>query len=86
LVLSEPAQANHALGFEDDLRTYEVAADIIRSLGIQSVTLLSNNPKKWTGLAENGVEVTARQPLVIAANPHNASYLATKRTKSGHKL
>ena len=82
----DTVQANEALGFHDDERTYDVAADMIRELGIESVRLMSNNPKKWLGLGEHGVRVDGRIPLVIEANDHNAAYLATKKAKSGHLL
>ncbi|MFO0006368.1 MAG: GTP cyclohydrolase II [bacterium] len=82
----DTVQANHALGFDDDLRTYEVAAEIIRLLGIRSVRLISNNPAKANGLRENGVEVVDMTPHVMAPNPHNRFYLATKRDRSGHIL
>ncbi len=78
--------ANHALGFDDDLRTYEVAADIVRLLGIQSVRLISNNPNKQKGLEDNGIPVVDRIPHIMEPNAHNRSYLATKRDRSGHLL
>ncbi len=82
----DTVEANHALGFEDDLRSYEVAAEIVRFLGIASVALLSNNPNKRRGLEENGVTVERYIPLRMEPNPHNAHYLATKKKKSGHLL
>ncbi len=78
--------ANHALGFEDDLRTYEVAADILRILGVRSVSLMSNNPKKREGLIDNGIAVVERIPHIMEANEHNRFYLETKRNRSGHLL
>lgn len=82
----DTVEANHALGFDDDLRTYEVAADIIRLLGIKSVALMSNNPKKRQGLLDNGITVLDRIPHVMAPNEHNRAYLETKRVRSGHLL
>ena len=82
----DTVDANHKLGFDDDLRTYEVAADIVRLLGIKSVKLISNNPKKREGLETNGIPVVDRIPHVMAATEHNRSYLATKRDRSGHLL
>jgi GTP cyclohydrolase II len=82
----DTVQANLALGFEDDERRYDVAAQMIDELGIQSVRLLTNNPRKAVGLTTCGVEVDGLLPLKMAANPHNAVYLETKRTKSGHLL
>lgn len=82
----DTVEANLALGFEDDLREYDVAAGIIKELKISSVILLSNNPKKWQGLSACGVDVVEREPLVMPSNPHNERYLAVKRKKSGHLL
>eukprot|EP00039_Didymoeca_costata_P005841 m.85128 g.85128 ORF g.85128 m.85128 type:complete len:254 (-) comp12997_c0_seq2:1300-2061(-) len=82
----DTVEANHKLGFEDDLRTYEVGADILKSLGVQSVRLVTNNPKKKEGLESNGVTVSAMQPLLTVPNPHNSFYLETKKLKSGHIL
>ncbi|MEL6349123.1 MAG: GTP cyclohydrolase II [Myxococcota bacterium] len=82
----DTVEANAALGFEDDLREYDVAAEIVRLLGIQSVRLLSNNPRKWQGLESHGVTVTGRIPLQMTPNPHNVEYLRTKKVKSGHLL
>ncbi len=82
----DTVDANHKLGFDDDLRTYEVAADILRLLGIKSVSLISNNPKKQEGLETNGIAVSQRIPHIMAPTEHNRSYLATKRDRSGHIL
>jgi len=82
----DTVDANHKLGFEDDLRTYEVAADIVRLLGIRSVKLISNNPKKQEGLEMNGVPVVERIPHIMEPTEHNRAYLATKRDRSGHLL
>ncbi len=82
----DTVQANLALGFEDDQRRYDIAADILAELGIVSVQLLTNNPNKIAGLAKYGIEVTGRIPLQVATRPENAFYLATKAAKSGHML
>jgi GTP cyclohydrolase II len=82
----DTVEANLALGFPDDLRRYDVAAEIIRQLGIGSVCLLTNNPAKVTGLRRAGVAVVGQIPLRTSANPHNAFYLDTKKSKSGHLL
>lgn len=82
----DTVEANHALGFDDDLRTYEVAAEILRHLGVASVALLSNNPAKRRGLEANGVPVRELVPIRMPANAHNRAYLDTKRRKSGHLL
>lgn len=82
----DTVEANHALGFPDDLRRYDVAAEMLRQLGVASVKLITNNPKKLEGLASHGIDVTGRIPHVMRANKHNAFYLETKRDKSGHLL
>jgi GTP cyclohydrolase II len=82
----DTVQANLALGFHDDERRYDVAAAMLAELGVASVRLLTNNPKKIDGLADGGVEVVGRIPLKMASNRHNAGYLATKKAKSGHLL
>jgi GTP cyclohydrolase II len=82
----DTVEANHALGFDDDLRTYEMAAAILKELGVRSACLLSNNPRKRAGLEQHGLPVIAMVPLRIKGNPHNFAYLETKRVKSGHLL
>jgi GTP cyclohydrolase II len=82
----DTVDANHLLGFGDDERDYRVAGDMLRALGIGSVLLMTNNPRKLDGLRAHGVQVAGRMPLVVAANRHNASYLRTKQQRSGHLL
>jgi GTP cyclohydrolase II len=82
----DTVEANLALGFADDERRYDVAADMIRELGIASIHLITNNPKKVDGLRAHGIDVSGRIPHKMAPNPHNQSYLATKAKKSGHIL
>jgi 3,4-dihydroxy 2-butanone 4-phosphate synthase/GTP cyclohydrolase II len=82
----DTVEANHALGFPDDLRDYAVAAQILRSLGVGPVRLLSNNPRKAESLRAYGVAVAEELPLAPPPNPHNAGYLAAKRDKLGHRL
>jgi len=82
----DTVEANLALGFKDDQRRYDIAADILRLLGMRSVYLLTNNPSKQVGLERLGIPVLGRIPLRIAPNEHNAFYLDTKRRKSGHLL
>jgi 3,4-dihydroxy 2-butanone 4-phosphate synthase/GTP cyclohydrolase II len=76
--------ANTALGFESDLRDYSVAAHILKSLGVKSLRLLSNNPEKAKTLKALGLDVVEEIPLVVKSNPFNAAYLATKRDRMGH--
>lgn len=82
----DTVQANQALGFEDDLRRYDEAAEAVKALGIQSVVLMTNNPKKVEGLRRGGVPVVGTLPVRTPPNKHNAFYLETKKEKSGHLL
>lgn len=82
----DTVEANHMLGFGDDERDYRVAGEMARALGIQSVQLMTNNPRKLDGLRAHGMPVNGRLPLVIPANRHNAAYLLTKQQRSGHLL
>jgi GTP cyclohydrolase II/3,4-dihydroxy 2-butanone 4-phosphate synthase/GTP cyclohydrolase II len=79
-------EANRALGFEDDLRRYDIAACILKQLGVRSIDLITNNPLKIAGLAAEGIEVRHRIPSVAKANPHNLGYLRTKRERTGHLI
>ncbi|HME91803.1 MAG TPA: GTP cyclohydrolase II [Myxococcaceae bacterium] len=79
-------EANRRLGFPDDLRTYDVAAEILRMLGVLSVDLMTNNPLKIAGLVDEGIPVRRRIPSRTAHNPHNADYLKAKRDRSGHLI
>lgn len=82
----DTVEANHKLGFEDDLRDYAVAAQIIKDLGIKSVSLKTNNPKKIEGLLKYGVNVVNRENIEIIANELDKKYLKTKKEKMGHML
>jgi GTP cyclohydrolase II/3,4-dihydroxy 2-butanone 4-phosphate synthase/GTP cyclohydrolase II len=81
---ADTVEANLALGFEADARSYDMAGAILRDLDIRSVRLLTNNPLKVKGLEDAGVVVTKREPHWVGENQHNASYLAVKRRKMGH--
>lgn len=81
---ADTVEANIALGFEADARTYELAGAILADLGVQSVRLMTNNPLKIDGLKKAGVMVTGRNAHWVAENQHNAGYLAVKRRKMGH--
>jgi GTP cyclohydrolase II len=80
----DTVESNLRLGFADDERGYEQAAAILRSLGIGRVRLLTNNPAKVAGLEQAGIKVVERVGHHMPVNPHNADYIATKRSKSGH--
>jgi GTP cyclohydrolase II len=78
--------ANRALGFRDDERDYTIAAQMLQSLGVRSIGLMTNNPDKLAQLQRLGVTVTGRIPHVVPPNPHNLEYLKTKARRSGHFL
>jgi GTP cyclohydrolase II len=80
----DTVEANHALGFEDDLRDYTIAARMIQALEVRSVQLMTNNPQKIGQLTRHGVVVAGRIPHVMPSNPHNRHYLQTKAERSGH--
>jgi len=82
----DTVEANLALGFRDDERDYAVAAHMLMSLKIQSVRLITNNPKKIQQLVDYGIQVTDRIPHVMEPNDHNLFYLQTKVAKSGHLI
>ena len=79
-------EANRALGFEDDLRTYAVAAEMLMALGHRKVRLLSNNPQKERQLVEHSIEVTERLRTGVHSNVHNNDYLACKAAFGGHDI
>jgi 3,4-dihydroxy 2-butanone 4-phosphate synthase / GTP cyclohydrolase II len=82
----DTVQANEKLGFKPDERDYGVGAQILRDLGVSKMKLLSNNPKKRTGLIGYGLEIVDNIAIEIDSNPHNLSYLTTKKEKLGHSL
>jgi 3,4-dihydroxy 2-butanone 4-phosphate synthase/GTP cyclohydrolase II len=82
----DTVEANLELGFKEDLRDYGIGAQILRDLGLQKVALLTNNPRKISGLEVYGVQVVERVPLEVAPRDSNIHYLRTKRTKLGHLL
>ncbi len=78
--------ANLKLGFKGDARDYGVGAQILRAVGVQKMKLLTNNPKKRTGLTGYGLEITETVDIEIECNIHNEKYLETKKEKMGHDL
>ena len=82
----DTVEANLALGFRDDERDYAVAAHMLMSLKIESVQLMTNNPKKINQLTQYGIQVNGRIPHIMAPNEHNRFYLETKAAKSGHMI
>ena len=82
----DTVEANASLGFKPDLRDYGIGAQILLDIGITSIRLLTNNPRKIVGLEGYGLKITGREPIQVAATDHNRSYLDTKRDKLGHLL
>ncbi|NUY39452.1 GTP cyclohydrolase II RibA [Wolbachia endosymbiont of Litomosoides brasiliensis] len=82
----DTVDANRILGFEDDERSFVVAAEMLKKLGIKKIQLLTNNGKKLSELKDNGIEVTRRLPLIIERNRYNNSYMETKFSRLGHEL
>jgi GTP cyclohydrolase II len=81
---ADTVEANLKLGFESDLRSYDLAGMILEDLGVRSVRLMTNNPLKQRGLELAGVTISQRVPIWVGENQHNAGYLAVKRRKMGH--
>lgn len=82
----DTVEANLHLGFPMDKRDYGIGAQILRSLGVTKLRLLSNNPKKRAGLLGYGLEIVEAVPIEVEPNPHNEKYLTTKRDKLGHEI
>lgn len=80
----DTVDANLALGFDADHRSYDLAAAILGDLGVASVRLMTNNPKKIAGLEAAGVAVGAHESHWVGATPHSEQYLAVKKNKLGH--
>jgi 3,4-dihydroxy 2-butanone 4-phosphate synthase/GTP cyclohydrolase II len=82
----DTVDANLQLGLPVDLRDYGIGAQILVDLGLSSIRILTNNPKKIRGLEGYGLSVTSQVPIVHAANPHNEAYLRAKRERLGHAI
>jgi 3,4-dihydroxy 2-butanone 4-phosphate synthase/GTP cyclohydrolase II len=82
----DTVEANEKLGFDMDLREYGLGAQILADLGLKTIRLLTNNPRKIVGLEGYGLQVVEQMPIKVKPNPHNARYLNTKREKLGHLL
>ena len=82
----DTVEANTYLGLPEDARAYAVAAEMVRSLGIKSLLLMTNNPDKIEQLLAAGIPVVGRVPVVIEPNPHSGRYLGTKRKRMRHML
>jgi GTP cyclohydrolase II len=79
-------EANRSLGFPDDLRRYDLAAEILRTLGVGPIDLLTNNPQKVATLVAEGIEVRKRLPSTGRVNVHNRGYLGSKKRDGGHLI
>jgi 3,4-dihydroxy 2-butanone 4-phosphate synthase / GTP cyclohydrolase II len=82
----DTVEANEKLGFPGDLRDYGIGAQILTDLGVKTIRLLTNNPRKVVGLEGYELEIVEQVPIKSPPNPHNARYLATKKKKMGHLL
>ena len=82
----DTVEANEKLGYEMDLREYGLGAQILVDLGLKTIRLLTNNPRKVVGLEGYGLKIVEQVPIRVKPNPHNERYLHTKRTKMGHLL
>ena len=83
---ADTIEANERLGFESDLRNYELPGEILRYFGLQSIRLLSNNPEKVRAMEDAGIRVDERVPCIAPALASTDSYLRTKKEKMGHLL
>jgi GTP cyclohydrolase II len=77
-------EANTELGFEIDLRTYEIAGEILNALRIKSINLITNNPLKIDEIEKYGIEIRRRIPIIIKPNTHNKAYMKIKSDKMNH--
>ncbi len=82
----DTVEANEELGFEADLREYGIGAEILRELGLSTIRLMTNNPRKIVGLGGYGLSITGIVPVKIPPGKHNCRYLQTKKEKMGHHL
>jgi 3,4-dihydroxy 2-butanone 4-phosphate synthase/GTP cyclohydrolase II len=82
----DTVDANLKLGLPADLRDYGIGAQILTDLGLTSIRILTNNPKKIIGMEGYGLSVSDQLPIIASPNPHNEAYLRAKRERMGHTL
>ena len=82
----DTVDANRLLGLPDDSRSYDAAAEILEDLGVRSVALLTNNPRKVQKLEALGVKIIGRVPVLVSPNHHSAGYLEAKASRMGHMI
>jgi GTP cyclohydrolase II len=82
----DTVEANHHLGFDDDIRSYDISTEMLKILGPKSIVLMTNNPRKFDALIQAGITIDERLPIKITPNKFNVGYLNIKRDKSGHLL
>ena len=83
---ADTVEANERLGFGADLRQYDMCQPMLEHLGVKTIRLMTNNPRKVKALSEAGVDILERVAIEVGRNPHNDGYLNTKASKLGHYL
>ena len=83
---ADTVEANEQLGFGADMRDYSICGPMLKQIGVKSVILMTNNPRKIKALENMGIEISGRAPIETERNPHNSRYLSTKSDKLGHYL
>jgi len=83
---ADTVEANEQLGFGADMRDYSICGPMLKHIGVKSVILMTNNPRKIKALENIGIEISGRAPIETERNPHNSRYLSTKSGKLGHYL
>lgn len=82
----DTVEANRQLGFKEDLREYGIGVQILKDLGLSTIRILTNNPKKLVGIEAYGIKIVEQLPILVQPNPYNYEYLKTKKEKLGHQL
>lgn len=82
----DTVEANRQLGFKEDLREYGIGVQILKDLGLSTIRILTNNPKKLVGIEAYGIKIVEQLPILVPPNPYNYEYLKTKKEKLGHQL